>query len=376
MFNLSFEFAKVITKKPFFNSLFGVGPLWSLRPRLSIRKVAHLAWVTAVQLLIIRKFLLSDAFLADAHFKDLRNKPFLKLLLDIDGHWNYAITYLLTLLYYIFTLPRIINGLERFTTLSSSPSSSPSSFLTTLITFLIAITLMTTFFLVSYMAILFEYLKEFSLWEVLLSMALLYVNYLVFTLPLVLAHFIQSTTYQVVAGVVEGRHQLTIDQLKEQFGQAAKANRALHRLNSPPMAAFVVSNTISSLSCICRFSDRPEVNFTTWFLGMLLVQLHLARLTARTTDKFEELLTEVAKFSCGSRRTSLKSTNSKTKFLAFQEQNSCMRSMYGTYRELCLYRDDFSLSIFDILVIDYSFVFSLVLFLLNYCVFMLQTSNI
>lgn len=348
-----------------------------MRPRLSIRKVAHLAWVTAVQLLIIRKFLLSDAFLADAHFKDLRNKQFLKLLLDIDGHWNYAITYLLTLLYYIFTLPRIIDGLERFTTLSSSPSSpssSPSSFLSTLITFLSAITLMTTFFLVSYIAILFEYLNQFPLWEVLLSMALLYVNYLVFTLPLVLAHFIQSTTYQVVAGVVEGRHQLTIDQLKEQFGQAAKANRHLHRLNSPPMAAFVVSNTISSLSCICRFSDRPEVNFTTWFLGMLSVQLHLARLTARTTDKFEELLTEVAKFSCG-RRTSLKSS-SKSKFLAFQEQNSCMRSMYGTYRELCLYRDDFSLSIFDILVIDYSFVFSLVLFLLNYCVFMLQTSNI
>lgn len=368
--------------KHHFYRVFGVGPLESFSSlQSSYQNILSLFWCIFIQSLIIRKFFLTDAFLADAHLKDLSDKPFLKLLFNFDGHWNYSIAYMLTLFYYIFTLPKILNNLKRFT-ISSSSSLSPllstlsllssSSTLSPFIIFVITLTTFKIFFVVSYSAIIFEYFHQnlFTLFEIFYSIAILYVNFLVVTLPLVLAHFIQSATLQTLTTVLEKRRQMTLTELREALKQISKQNLNLHWLNSLPMAVFVVSNTISSLSCICRFSDKPEVHFTVWFFGLLAFQFHLARLSTKTKAKFDELLRKVSKYT--SKRKNI--LNVSQKEVAFQCQGR--RVKYKNYRELRLYKNDFSLTIFNILNMNYSFVFSLVLFLLNYCVFMLQTNNV
>ncbi len=323
-------------------------------------------WCALLNLLVIWSFFFDDPFLQKLHLDHFTRKPFLKLIISANANWNYQLAYACTLPHYLLHLPRIVHLLDsapqyRAVFVPEGTDHRKLGFwyfaLWTLVQLL--------FFTVSYMEILQEYYLLLSIPALLFHWPLMFINYLMFTLPLCITHYTQLGTFLALKMIAKNTTS-TLDDLLQQLKALAQLTAALHALNSFPLAVFLLSNTVDSLSVLCRLSVRFQLGLAIYFLSMFGYQLYLARLSTSTVH----LLREIIRRRTGA--LELETIDDKDEV----DENRQHRNYPIHLSQLrTLYEDRFRVRLFSLAAVDYAFIVAIALFTLKYTVFMLQTKT-
>lgn len=298
------------------------------------------------------KLFFGDPFHYTLHSKDYKRKPFLNLVISFNAKLNYPITYLLTLTYYLIYMPSILRLLnsDSFSRYFEKEYANPKwcAFCVVL--------LFKLFFLSSFYTILADTYLKASLLSFAFSWGALYVVFLIITLPLALAHYIQLGTKQAIKFINEQQNKNTI-QICQEVKSLADLNSRLHYFNSVPLILFLVSNTIDELAIICRLSVLGiRLHMIIYFLVLFVYQLYLAYLSQQTVKMLRNIVKSAKKEAPNVKsHISYHSRSDLQHLLSFDKQ--------------------LSLNIFSVINFNFIFVLELSLFVLQYSVFLLQTKE-
>lgn len=151
--------------------------------------------------------------------------------------------------------------------------------------------------------------------------------------------------------------------------ELATINSRLHRLNSFPLAANLLTTTISMTVFVCRqvSVQRKNKSYSSFVYICLLFtsQLYLACLSGRTKRVLRNMVETMGKLENKDKLKKDKNVKKNEKSITFAP--NC--------EFLAQYEAALGIQVFDLYSIDYAFQFSLTLFLLAYSVFLLQTKS-
>lgn len=326
--------------------------------------VANFLLNTLIIMGIAYKFIFEDPFLYLLQIKDFTKMPFLHLLIEFNATLNYPITYFLMLTYYLIYMPSILKMLDSVLFLQSftvSFTKKPKS------TAIFVIFCYKFFYLLSYYDIIAEYYQKTSLFTFVFSWATLYLHFLIVTLPLALSHYIQLCTRQAIKSISE-LNCTNMRYICQEVKKVAELNSRLHRYNSGPLLLFLLSNTIDELSIICRLSVfKIRISPPTFFGGVFVYKLYLAYLSHQTVKFLREI---VKRYKLNVTSNNLFYSNVFVTTFANPSHHTQSDLEY-----LLTFERQLSLNIYYFINFNFTFVFGLALFLLQYSVFLLQTKQ-
>ncbi len=298
------------------------------------------------------------------------------LLFHYNNEINYSITYALTTFYYLLLGRKIVQLLDDHVLKATSFFQRKNTKQSTIIALIsISITILTSFFLVTYSAILerlvakFGYLTPYTM----LSVVALYINNLVIALPLAITHYIQWTTYQHVLSLLQTLYFGNFQNTKiicQQVKKIAIGNAKLHRLNSFPLLLFFISNSVDIVLSVCLISIGYEFPFV-YIFCTTVYPLYSACLALKT----QQILKKIAK------QTKFQIKLNHVKSIRVSRKNNNFERFYNlnftapvSYL-FKIYKSSFEITIFNLFSLNYSFLLSLSFFVMSYTVFILQTKN-
>lgn len=150
---------------------------------------------------------------------------------------------------------------------------------------------------------------------------------------------------------------LTLKNIRLEIKHCAEAASYFHKCNAFPLVMFVFSNAIDALVWICRIGTTSLKISAVYFISLFIYQLYIAHLSIQTQNLFKLIM-------------------QRKKTIIEQKVNLKLRqSNFTQLNQLAFYKTNFNSTVFDIFYFNYIYLFNLVLFILNYSVFILQTKS-
>lgn len=260
------------------------------------------------------------------------------------------------LIYYLFYMPIILQLLN---SASFSRYSSIGFTIKPRCTAPLVVLLFKLFFIIVYYDDLVEYYRKTSLLTLVIIWCTFYVHFLIITLPLALAHYIQLGTMQTMKAISE--QNVCKQDICKQVKEVAHLNSRLHFYNSAPLLFFLISNTCDSLTAIFRISEVTIFQHSpmAYSTGLFVYQLYLAYLSHQTV----EILRKIVE----SKRAATKAVSNMFFHISYQNRIDL--------QNLLFFKDQLSLKIYSLINFNFTFVLKLGLFLVQYSVLLLQTKT-
>lgn len=376
--------------------IFGVFLLPQWRP-FSLYSILHLLWNITVSTIALRD-LLSPSYYSREQLSraDISGKPFFLQLYRYNFEWNYVFSYSLTSLYYLATIPRMLPILD------SQPISRYYQ-KQGLQQIALLLSIFTLVDLLTFFGFHVDYLKEVarSSWLGLLKLIIneiALVGEFIYTyLPFSIACYTQTGTLAEMrriqaeycrSGGSQGHSRKVdhIERVKAAVKEVARANSRLHQLNSAPLAIYLVTTGIAIVVFCCRLGTDPDYGFFLYGLLVFSYQLYLATLSRKTKLALRAIVAALQRQEMEERLSSvkelllLKQSSETFEVLKDKHLSICSKVTAEVSRPLVqgghlldYYEAEVGVQVFKLFNMDYAFLFTLVLFLLNYSVFILQT---
>lgn len=147
--------------------------------------------------------------------------------------------------------------------------------------------------------------------------------------------------------------------LQTELAQLARSNELLHRIVAFPFLTMGISFTVHLLITISTYLLSLPKSLNLYLLTFILLLPSICYLDKRIQWQLNRITEEISHFHNGIRTSSSSFQSSSFRHLVF----------------LSLYRPYFTFRIFNLLDINFAFLFVLLLFVLNYLVLLFQTST-
>ena len=347
--------------------------LLPVRPRENFSSLLNLLWnmllIAAGSYRIYRfTYYSSKSTKNPAMVRIFKENPLLALLFDVANEYLYQIAYLLNSIYFIVISCRkkgvkiadLLNScftrLPRFQSKSTSRKIFFSFLVAHQVTFLLTI-----FWTITHVV------QERPLWYVHLSLewAQFYILNTNTYISCIITHFYKYCMVESLKLILKNyEREKDIRKLEVELKRLATLNSQLNEVLSFPMIVFIVPYVAEVLITFSLAWLIKLAHVDTYLLQFALHIFTLAYCEVAVQNQLTKIFSIISNHH---KKVSNCDTN-----LRRSEMN--MMTPIRNFELMSLYRDRFQLRLFSLVSINWAFIFALALFVLNYVIFIMQTS--
>lgn len=314
----------------------------------SFRSFVSFLWKSVIVGVLVYSFIFGDPYLVTVgEAVTYDGKPLIKALDQFEATFSYPFTCIATIIYFNINGRKIVQLLDELGSFVKRVNNQK-------LVFTIYFLFLQCFFVFGCGNMFFKYIKfeRFSQKPIqsLANWLTIYIQYFAHILPLITYHFVHYSLLKLVTDVSNHCDQLSAVQIRSKLKQYSSLNVRINAILSAPLLMFIVSNTVNSIVCTTLLSTDDEYGIFIFITFLFFYQFFVASLLYQTRVVLQKI--------------SLRLYSS-----------SLEKKQLIIFRELQCYEEYFKLKIFSLINFDKNFVFYLSLFILNYCIILLQTKK-
>lgn len=316
----------------------------------NFQKYYIIVWKLIIISFVVYAFSFGDPFLVTVgESVTYAGKPLVKTFDQFEATFSYPISCLTTVFYFHIFGQQIIEFLDKLGCMAIKHVNNQKEVTAAYYIFVHSL------FAIGYGSLCFKYIQfgRFLNQPIcsLINWLAMYIQFLTHILPLTCCHFVHHCLLKSVIDISQNCHHYKSSEICNKLKIYSDLNNQINTFLSVPLLLFTFSNTANSIVCTILLSTDKEYGIFTFVVLIFIYQLYIVCFPNYTRN----VLTKISK-----------------RKLCLSQKNMHHSIVYS---ELLCYEKYFNLKIFNMKCLDQNFVVALALFILNYCIILLQTKE-